>query len=167
MLSYRSRLSAMLIGMLVLAMPLAKSDPSADARKTIQAAYAAENKAVENKDVKTMFVSYASDFTQTTKRGERLNLAGIKEAVPKVLVAAQKITDKTVLQKFSMKGSKASATVSRHTDLVILNPKTQKTMKIVVDAVSIDTWVKSGKTWKLKLSQGQSEQQSVDGKPVG
>ena len=114
-----------------------------------------------------MFVNYSSDYTQTTKKGERLTLDGIKQAVPRILLAAQKIIDKTTIQKFSMKGNKAVAIVLRHTDLSIMNPQTQKPVKMIVDAVTVDTWVKAGKNWKLKLSQGKSEKQTLDGKPMG
>ena len=144
----------------------AMADSSMEVQKTIQAAYSAENRAVEKKDVKQMFINYSADFTQTTKKGERLTLSSIKQVVPRMLMSAQKISDKTTVQKFSMKGNRAFATVSRHTDISIANPQTKKPMSATVDAVSVDTWVKSGKTWKIKLSQEKSEQQFVDGKPV-
>lgn len=167
MLPYRRLKLTVMAGFLLTTALTALANPSGDARKTIEAAYVAENRAVEKKDVKSMFVNYSSDYTQTTKKGERLTLDGIKQAVPRILLAAQKIIDKTTIQKFSMKGNKAVATVLRHTDLSIMNPQTQKPLKMIVDAVTVDTWVKSGKNWKLKLSQEKSEKQTLDGKPIG
>ena len=167
MLQCRRAITTPLAGCLMIVGLSASADPGGDARKTITAAYAAENRAVENKDAKSMFASYSSDYSQTTKRGERLNLEGIKQVVPKILQAATKITDKTTVQKFSVKGNKAFATVVRHTNISIVNPRTHKPMTEIDDVVSVDTWVKSGTAWKLKMSQEKSEQQTIDGKPLG
>jgi ketosteroid isomerase-like protein len=149
--------------------PLAASahaDTTADARKAVQTAYSRESAAVMKKDIKSMFAAYAPDFVQTSPQGQAMTMAQIKQMAPQLMAMAKNIKDKIVIEKFSVKGSHATATVDRRTELTMLNPQTHQPAKIVLTAKSEDTWLKNGKGWTLKKSKEFADAQTVNGKPV-
>lgn len=141
------------------------AETAADVRKSVQSAYTNENASMMRKDANSVFAAYAPDFSQTSLKGETLTLIQLKQMVPSVFASAKQIKDKTTVQKIALQGDKATVTVKRHSEIVALSPR-KKAIKMAVDAVTEDLWVKTAQGWRLKRQKSLKEKQTMNGRPL-
>lgn len=70
------------------------------------------------------------------------------------------------IDKTTVKGDNMVAFVTSNYALLTKAGPDGKTHKIAGTSQSEDTWVKSGSSWKLKLSKTTKESTTMDGKPI-
>jgi ketosteroid isomerase-like protein len=146
---------------------LVRADATSDARAAIQSAYKKVNEAAARKDANAILAVYAPDYVSVGRKGEVHKLAEVKQNFQRIISAAQSIKGTTTIQKFSLKGKQAVATIKDHTEIVVVNPQNaQQTAKLVADTTSEDTWVKAGKGWLQKKSKEISSRQTLNGKEM-
>lgn len=147
--------------------PSLRADSSADARKAIAAAYAKMNAAAAKKDADGIFALHTEDYTETDVKGKKHTIAELKQQLPQIFRLAKSIKANTVIDSFSLKGSKAVVVNHDHSQIVLQNPQNpEQTATLVVDSKSEDTWVKGPKGWQQKLSKSLSAHQTLNGKEM-
>ena len=143
----------------------AHADASADARKTIQAAYTKENAAVAKKDLNGAFAFVAPDFMTGDKTGHQAALRDLKPQLQVVFDNSTSLKATTTITKFSFKGNQATVTTKDRTIMNLKAPKGGKPSKAVVDTIEEDLWVNNVGKWVRRLSTILSQTMTKDGKP--
>ncbi|HZT44309.1 MAG TPA: hypothetical protein VFA07_19240 [Chthonomonadaceae bacterium] len=148
--------------------PFASADTVAQARTAIQAAYDREDAAVRRKDVKGTLANCAPDFQFIQSDGSRGSLADARQGMVALFQKPNSFVAKTTIQKFTLQGNKAIATVKEYQmRTVVPHAKHAHPHKIVTVTIIEDTWVKHGNRWLREISRAISQKQTLDGRPVG
>jgi ketosteroid isomerase-like protein len=157
-----------IIAVALLALPAlaARADSAADAKKAIQAQYNKCNAAAARKDSKGVTSVYTKDRVAVTSKGVTSSVSDETAQMEQIFQAATSVAVSTTITGISVKGNTAIVNVKEHGKIVLLNPKTMANSNMVEDAISIDTWVKTGGTWLEKKSVEKSVKATLDGKPV-
>jgi ketosteroid isomerase-like protein len=142
------------------------ADATADAKKQIQAEYNKIDAAAAKKDVKGMTASMTSDFVDTNEKGEKTALKDLREKMGQVLAMTKSLKIKTTVEKVTLKGSTATASVKQTADISQLPPNVKTPVKMHSDETLTSVWVKSGAGWKIKSSKTNTSKQTLDGKPM-
>jgi ketosteroid isomerase-like protein len=153
---------------LFLVCPSLHADPPADAKRAIQQNYNAMNAAMAKKDINATMSFFNPDFVQITARGQRIPLADMRSGLQQMVTQMKGFQATTVVSKVALDstGKTASATVRNTLKMTVANPQTNKDAKVVSTEDSVDTWIKTAKGWRLKLSKTSKTTQTIDGKPV-
>jgi|SRR5579871_3355266 len=151
---------------LLLAPLIARTDPTADARKAIQASYDHADAAVTKKDVNTAVSNRTSDYTTTGPHGETLTATQEREALTQLMKSLKSIKATTSIQAIKLKGATATVIAKEHADMFLTSPQSPKPAHLIVDDVVQDTWIKTGKGWRINHSKTLKESATQDGKPV-
>jgi ketosteroid isomerase-like protein len=159
------RTATVLFAVTILA-PVAHADPTADARKAMQTVYDKVAAAMAKKDMNGVMAYFTPDFQQIGPDGRKATLAEMKQMIQMQMQMMQNPKMKTTIQKFSLKGKEAKATVKQHFAASIVNPQTSKVIKVASDETSDDTWVKTARGWQLRKSVTLTSRQTADGKPI-
>lgn len=152
--------------LLVLAAPMVRADAVSDARKAIQAAYNKMGDGFARKDASGAMASFSPDFVGTSKDGQKVTAAQLRQMLPNVFASVRSLKAATTIQKFALKGGTATVTARGRTEMSLVNPQTQQIVKVVGQEVSQDVWSKGAGGWRLKSSKTTSSSQTVNGKPV-
>lgn len=150
----------------ILAPGAARADATSAARKAIQTLYNKQNAAAAKKDVEGTLANRTSDFEAIAVNGQKLTLEQVRQNVESLLAMAKSIKATTVIKSFQLKGNNATVKTQEHAAFVVTNPQTHKPAKVVIEATSQDTWIKSGKGWQIKRTKSLTEKMSVNGKAV-
>jgi ketosteroid isomerase-like protein len=153
---------------LLIACPSLHADPPADAKKAIQQNYNAMNAAMAKKDINATMSYFNPDFVQITQAGKQIRLAEMRSGLAEMTTQMKGFQATTVVSKVTLDGAgkTASATVRNTLKMTMVNPQTNKDARVVATEDSVDTWVKTTKGWRLKLSKTSKTTQTIDGKPV-
>lgn len=141
------------------ALPAALSAP-ASVQSALNSAYAAQNKAAEDKNIEGFMNTLAPDFTGKTPQGQSLNRAQVRQSMTTLFANATHLSGQTTIQTVTVKGDKAYLTVKEHDVLVATNPRNQQIMTIVDDDVDADVWRNVNGTWKELSESVDSEQET-------
>lgn len=142
------------------------ADPTADARKAIQAQYDVSNAATVKKDVKAAISIYTPDRTIVDSKGKSTNMDVVKAQITAIFAQAASFKANSAIQTIKLTKDTAAVRVKEHGVVILPNPATKKSTTLVLDSVSDDTWVKTGKVWLQKLSKLVSQSVKQDGKPL-
>lgn len=142
-------------------------DETADFKKFMTGFLPKLQKAFEKMDVKFFEDFTTDDFTETMM-GRTMKK---KESMDSM--RAQVATTKSMSAKFKLLSASAKNGVGTSTSqgwFVMVSkptPQDKKTHKLEMEMVEKETWVKVGKTWKLKkLEQVGQMKMKMDGKPM-
>ena len=141
---------------------IARADTPAQARKAIEGNYAKIAAALGRRDVDATFAFETPDYVAVSKKGQKLTRDQAHQMMRQITFA-QAVKARTSVLAFSLSGNTATAKHRTHIDATIGNPQTNQTGKVTVDAVSSDTWVKTGGRWLLKRSQVLTSSQNMQG----
>ena len=137
---------------------------TATVKRSLQALYNQEDAAAAKKDIPGMLADLSPDYKVSMKNGLTMNLAQMKIQAQQLMSMARTITNRTTVQKVTVKGGQALAAVKEHTVLLMMNPQSHKPAHVVVDSQTQDVWVKSKGAWKKSKSSGLTQVTTVDGK---
>ena len=157
---------ALFIAYWVFAPIFAKADAVSDARKQIEAAYQRENAAAMRKDVNGILANLAPDYETTNMQGIKAGREQMKQMLPQLFAMARSVKAATKVKSVKLKGNEATAQVAEHAEMVMVNPKTHQTAKLVIEEQSETVWAKGPKGWLKKRSRTLSSKQTVNGKPA-
>lgn len=124
-------------------------------------------KSFENKDPKVYESDLTADFrdkSQGKVSDRKTSIAQMKQA----FAAAKSIKCMIKVLSAKVSGNTGTALTSGRLELV-LNPmdNTGKTHTMVMEEVQRETWVRVGKTWKLRRTEeAKPTKMTVDGKPM-
>ena len=158
------RCLGLISALLSLAVVSSAADTAAEARKQIQASYNRENAAAVRKDTSGVVANMTSDYTSTDLRGQKVTVEQIRQALPSMFASAVSIKARSKITGLTLKGTQADVVVNEHAEIVLVNPRTRKRSKLVVDEVYQTLWVKADGAWKKKRSKTLSSKQLLDGK---
>jgi hypothetical protein len=144
----------------------ARADSPAAVRKTLDQVYKRRDTAAEKKDVKGALSSLAPDFVFVSKDGQKGDVKLLKRRLTPLFALMQNVKSKSEIQKLTLKGNAATATVRQHLEMLILNQQTQQPQRFVADATSDDLWTKTGAGWLQKRMTTTRETAMLDGKSV-
>jgi ketosteroid isomerase-like protein len=150
--------------LLVLYVTSAQADSVSVARRSIEAAYKAEDAAISRKDSKTVSSFYASGYQLIRLDGKKLGRSEVKHNVDSWMSATKWIKSKATIKKFSLSKGKAIVLVAFRGDAVILNLQTQKSVKVVTHTTVDETWVNIKGKWLKQRAKTLSFKQYFDGK---
>ena len=157
----RSLFRALLLFAALLFAPCAvRADAAANAKNAILANYRRGDASLNKKNVDAVFAMQTADFTYTLKSGEQITREQEHQMI-RQLTFAQNISAHTVVLKFSYSNGAAHVRAKEHIVATIADPQTQKQTRVVVDAVTEDTWVKVGGKWLVKRSKEISRSQNM------
>ena len=161
------RLFAPALAGLALCCATLHADPAADARRAIQSAYNASSAAATRRDAAGTLAHFTPDGVSMDTKGHAIPIAQERQTVTSLFAAAQSITARTTIQKFSLdRPGQATATVREHSVLTLVNPQTQQPARLVVDDTARDLWVKTAKGWRQKRSTDLTYTSTLNGQPL-
>lgn len=159
----------------LIALALAGTPPAARAddrtvRRDLDAIYAKYVQAAKRKEktaLKQFIQQYTvADFQQKIPGGRTLNRAQVTAMMTEGPAADVRIVDEHLkIRKLSVKGNEAVATYTDQSTAVVADPQ-GKSHRIVSTSTSRDTWVKTPRGWKMRLSEVLQAKTMMDGKPV-
>ena len=124
-----------------------------DLKKTMQARYAELNKALSTNNSKALSAwveKYCTaDFSYTSRDKQKYNRKAFLQGLQQQVKATKKVTKSTLTtQPPAVKGN--TATVKTATDFEGWIMFDKRQLRLTDKSATTDTWVKSGKEWKLK-----------------
>jgi ketosteroid isomerase-like protein len=147
-------LAAALIGLTLVCM-IAGTVAAQDAvvRKAIAAEYAKFSRAARKKDVKAALSIATPDLVVRQPDGQQMNRQQLEAmlSLQMTMVKQVKRVDVTIVN-LSVRGNQAVAVVSMTLSGVVEDAQ-GKAREIISQNMSRDTWVKTGKEWKMKRSE--------------
>lgn len=147
-----TRLGSLLAVCLALCLVLpaaAKPAPKAPpARAEIQAIYNKINAAAARKDVDGIYLYNSDDYTVIDQKGRSHDGAQGRQEMEQALEIADSLKAVTVIQSFTGTDTEATVTVKEHAALSAANTTTRRAIKVTVDDVSRDHWVKTEDGWR-------------------
>ena len=163
-MNVRSLLAAAAAGLFVsIAAPAVRAEDAAAVRKQIEAAYARSDKAVKTRDVSHLMDDATPDMTSKTE-GRVIKGTDLIN-VMKQQLAMFKSIDEVSSKITSFKVNGGTAVVNAESTLVgtLVGPD-QKPHKLRSVSKDRDTWVKTPKGWKVKLTETLGQKNTLDGK---
>ncbi|HEX5324321.1 MAG TPA: nuclear transport factor 2 family protein [Capsulimonadaceae bacterium] len=139
-----------------------RRDPSAQARKQIQAIYDREDAAASHKDIHGVFADMTPDFSAIDENGQAMSLAQAKANLADVFAKAATVKGSTVIEKFRLVGITAIVTTKSRDEMTVADPAGGQAGKVTVDDISVDTWVRSGTIWRQRRSRDISQSVHTD-----
>jgi ketosteroid isomerase-like protein len=141
----------------------------ADNPKQVQRALEAHYKSISNsfkkKDSKSIFALMTDDYTITQPDGTALTKEQIKGSIEQQMNVIRDATWTRTITSLKLKGKEAVANVKGNFHGKIPGQDGQM-HDFKLDAVTIDTWVKTPKGYLLQKSLVQKNTITVDGKPM-
>jgi len=157
------------VGVIALALGSAASaaESPAQVRKALQAMEDRANAASARKDVDAVLKTLTADFTTTDHKGRVMKRAQIEQQLRQVFQTVESFKGVGVVGAVKLpKPGVATATVKTKGVLVSRDPSTGKRVRLEMDAVSDDTWVRTKGQWLRRSSKTRSIRASRDGKPI-
>lgn len=137
---------------------------SAAAQRAIQALYNSEDNAASRKDIGGVFAQTAPDFRAIDQNGQTISLAQAKANIAELFSEARSVKGSTSIERFRLIGNTAIVT-AKSRDIVLFNDtSTGSEGKVTIDDLSVDTWIRFGKSWMQTRSHDIS--QTVHRDPV-
>lgn len=143
----------------------AHADPTAEARKEIQAAYDALNDAVQRDDLAKDKKYRGDDYVFTRVGGTRLHVQELRKRHTSLREKIIKAHSSSKIIELQLDGPRAFVMVKEHFEgeyrrsWVSPGPK-----HIVADDVAQDTWVKGPLGWRITSSMNLEDHALIDGK---
>src|SRR6266853_385125 len=116
------RLTAIFI-FIALVVPLhgvAQVDTGSAAKKSIQGLYSRRDAAAEKKDVNTTLSTLAPDFVYVSLDGQQGDAKLLKRRLTPLFTMMQSVKSTSEIQKLTLKGKVATATVKQHLEMLVL-----------------------------------------------
>lgn len=163
-----------LAGMLLAGTPIMQPQPVqaqtkqqvATVRKTIDAAYKAEDVAFANYDIEGSMQNHASDYVGITKSGKRYTRQQVEQLTIAMLSNASEVSANTVIERVTLNGNRANVQIKTYSKMHLAG-KDGKTRILAGTERRDDTWVKQGERWLRTQGKQLSSYITLDGKPVG
>lgn len=131
--------------------------------KEINSLYAKMSAAYSKKDVAGILANCTADCT-FSGGGSTMNVSQVRDLMKAQLTSAKSVKARMTPANVVVKGTTANVTSSNVFTIVIANPQTKKDSTVVQKSTTKDVWIKQGKSWKMKSSQQNLTELSVDGK---
>ena len=133
--------------------PGAAQTAAPSARHEIQAIYSKIDAAIDRKDVDTAFDYDADDCEYYNKKGHLLEEGSGRQEVVDLLDKVDTVRETTIITSFTGSDADAIVTAKTHVVLAAANNANGRAIKVALDEVSRDYWVKTGDGWKRKRSR--------------
>jgi hypothetical protein len=144
-------------------------DSSQDFKKFIAAEELQMAQSFNRKDTKVYESALAADFKDTDKvKGQTYNKQQSLAQMKQVFTVAKSIKCSIKVVSAKAQGNTGIAVTAAHVVLV-MNPmdSSGKAHTMVMDELQKETWVRVGKTWKLKMAEDvKPVKMTMDGKPI-
>ena len=137
----------------------------ATTRKTIDAAYKAEDAAFDNFDVEGSLQYRTENFVSITKEGKTLSRKLIEERLAMLFKVAEDIRSSTVIEQFALKGNRVHVRVKTHSRMVLAG-KNKKRQVLAGTERRADLWIKQGGRWLRMQDKIISSSVTLDGKQM-
>ncbi len=149
---------------LTLVLP-AGADPTQDARRAIQAAYAGMDQAVSKRDVSAYAASLDPNIIGIDEKGkETAGKANTVQLLRQAFGLFSTTASKTEILTLALQGS--GAVVTTHSMASFSGTKNGEPFVIKSENRVRDFWSKSGGRWRLKQERVLSDVQTLNGRPV-
>ncbi|GEM_PF-1352171 len=125
-------------------------------------------KAFDNKDTKFFDSISTPDFT-IVERGQTINRRQAMDEMKHQFAQTKTMTCSIKVLSVKLNGNTGTVATQGHAIIhpKNMNPKDKKDHVITMDFWETQTWVKSGKTWKIsKLVETKPSKMMMDGKPM-
>lgn len=129
----------------------------AAARRAIQALYDSEDNAASRKDLPGVFAQTAPDFRAIDQNGETISLAQAKANIAQLFSQASSVKGSTFIERFRLIGNTAVVTAKSRDVVLFTDAGTGSAGKVTIDDLSVDTWVRFGKSWMQTRSHDISQ----------
>lgn len=143
---------------------LAHADEKA-VKSILIANYAKFAAAFQKNDIEAMSNMLTQDYTTIQSDGNKIDRATVIAIFRQQRKSLLSTTMNSKIDKLTVQGSKAIVIVHIRTAGVISDAQGQH-HTLVANAVSRDTWVKTGSSWKLKSNEARKATAIMDGKPM-
>lgn len=134
-----------------------KSGASVLARRAIQALYNSEDDAASRKDLGGVFAQTAPDFRAIDQNGQTISLAQAKANIEELFSEAASVKGSTTIERFRLIGNTAIVTAKSRDTVLFAESDTGAQGKVTIDDLSVDTWVRFGKSWLQTRSHDISQ----------
>jgi hypothetical protein len=98
--------------------------------------------------------------------GQTAGVADMRENAEKMFASSRNNHSVTKVLSVDQAGNIATANVTQHLSLDIVNPNTGKTAHAELIETDRDIWKLSSGTWKLTKSTAITQKVLIDGKPI-
>ncbi len=133
--------------------PSAARAAAPSARREIQAIYSKIDAAIDRKDVDTAFDYDADDCQYYNKQGRLMEEGSGRQEVIDLLDKVDTVKETTVITSFAGSDADAVVTSKAHIVLAAANNANGRAIKVALDEISRDYWVKTDDGWKRKRSR--------------
>lgn len=164
-MKHTPRLMTTLVVLAALAGPAALAADTAGVRAKIQSDYARMDTALARKELVGAFAFYDPAYVHVTETGHAETLADTRRQVTAILAHVTSLKSKTHVDRLSVQGSTATATITQRIVITGANPRTGKTSTLTSTDVDREVWIARGGQWRLKSGRTLSSRSTVDGKP--
>ena len=144
----------------------AQADAATDVKKTLQTIYNKRDVATQKKDVSGSLSTLAPDFVYVAKDGQKGDVKLLKRRLTPLFALMLEVKAKSDVQKLTVKGKQATATVKQHLEMLVVNPQTQQPQRFIANATSEDLWTKTGSGWLQKRMTTKTETAALDGRAI-
>lgn len=138
-------------------------DDTAAVRKALTARYASVSRAFQKKDAAAMAAIMAPDYVAVQPGGRELDREQVLADFKRQMEALSSVRWPRKIEKLEVKDGEAKATVRGRLSGDMVEPK-GKRHRLVVTAVTHDTWTKGATGWLIKRSEVAEMQMTLDGK---
>lgn len=160
---------ASLLGILVFVSYCAAGSPAHADDKAVRAAltanYAKISQAFRKNNLDAVTAFLAPDYTSTQSNGHKLKRAEVVAAIGKQRAMLLSADNENTVETLIVKGTTAIAVVHARMSGIISDAQGHH-HKLLVIALSRDTWVKAAGAWKIQSDVASKETILLDGKPV-
>ena len=157
-----ARLISALLTLVILTIPsYLLADATGDARVAIQKLYDASSTACAKKNIDGIFAACLSDYYTVDSRGRKTILNELKSESKNTVLMASSIVTSTKINSFSLKQGDALSNVTEINAIAVPSYQPRMFIKIKTTIVHEDTWKKTPKGWKLKMTRIISQKRDV------
>jgi hypothetical protein len=150
------------LAMLVLIGAVLVSVGQASARTDIQRQYKRWARAAVSNDVDTILSILAPDYALHTYTGTTIKRADYEASLRKRKAANKPATAyQTKINSVQVEGPTALVVSDETSEAVSLDPVTNKKVRLIHIHRYLDTWIKSGKLWRLRTTITKVESTTV------
>jgi hypothetical protein len=150
----------------LIAAPALAKPQAAGAKQAIQAAYRQMDRAVDRKDLKTLYRFYDPTYVGYTLQGGQKDLETSRAEAEAFIPHVLRSSSSTVVLSASPQGSGVVVTDRTRSTLLVVNPNTHQHMVLKQDETDRDYWVRETGGWKIRQERTLALSASLNGRSI-